>query len=99
MLFETDTEVVESNPTVITVKPRVNASLTDAVLKSLKPQVKAYKISDGKGLYVMVTPSGTKTFRLDYRIVVADGKPNRETLIDILQVCSPNAILKIDSVA
>ena len=80
MLFETDTEVVESNPTVITVKPRVNASLTDTVLKSLKPQVKAYKISDGKGLYVMVTPSGTKTFRLDYRIVGADGKPNRETL-------------------
>lgn len=49
--------------------------LTDTQLRNLKPQCKAYKISDTRGLYVTVAPSGTKSFRYDYRL---DGK--RETL-------------------
>ncbi|WP_416561228.1 tyrosine-type recombinase/integrase [Limnohabitans sp. yimb22184] len=80
MLFESHTDVVESTPTVAPAKARSKAGLTDTALKALKPQAKAYKVSDGKGLYVMVLPSGTKTFRLDYRLTGADGKTNRETL-------------------
>lgn len=49
--------------------------LTDAQLRSLKPQGKAYKITDALGLYVTVAASGTRSFRYDYRL---DGK--RETL-------------------
>lgn len=49
--------------------------LTDTQLRNLKPQCKAYKIADTRGLYVTVAPSGTKSFRYDYRL---DGK--RETL-------------------
>lgn len=49
--------------------------LTDTQLKSLKPQGKAYKITDALGLYVTVAASGTRSFRYDYRL---DGK--RETL-------------------
>lgn len=49
--------------------------LTDAALKALKPKDKGYKVTDRDGMYVYVTPSGTITFRLDYRL---NGR--RETL-------------------
>lgn len=49
--------------------------LTDTKLKSLKPAEKQYKVADRDGMYVAVAPSGTITFRLDYRI---NGR--RETL-------------------
>lgn len=42
--------------------------LTDSELKCLKPRPKAYKVTDRYGMYVVVTPKGTKTFRYDYRI-------------------------------
>jgi integrase len=41
-------------------------ALTDTAIRNAKPRKKQYKISDGKGLYLLVTPSG-KYFRLDYR--------------------------------
>ncbi|MFD1841719.1 Arm DNA-binding domain-containing protein, partial [Paracidovorax cattleyae] len=49
--------------------------LTDAALRNLKPKAKPYKASDRDGLYVTVLPSGTVTFRYDYRL---NGR--RETL-------------------
>lgn len=49
--------------------------LTDSKIKSLKPKDKLYKVTDRDGLYVSVTPSGTITFRYDYRF---NGR--RETL-------------------
>lgn len=42
--------------------------LTDTTLKNLKPKEKPYKIADRDGMYVVVSPSGTVTFRLDYRL-------------------------------
>ena len=42
--------------------------LTDAALKHLKPKEKIYKVTDRDGMYVLVRPSGTLTFRLDYRM-------------------------------
>lgn len=49
--------------------------LTDAALKSLKPRDKIYKVADRDGMYVIVQPTGSITFRLDYRL---NGR--RETL-------------------
>ncbi len=49
--------------------------LTDAALRNLKPKSKIYKASDRDGMYVTVSPSGTVTFRYDYRF---NGR--RETL-------------------
>ena len=49
--------------------------LTDSKIKSLKPKAKIYKVADRDGLYVSVTPTGTITFRYDYRL---NGR--RETL-------------------
>jgi hypothetical protein len=42
--------------------------LTDAALKSLKPKQKLYKVTDRDGMYVLVTPKGSLSFRLDYRL-------------------------------
>lgn len=45
--------------------------LTDTRIKSAKPSTQALKLSDGKGLYLLINPTGTKLWRLKYRV---DGK-------------------------
>ena len=42
--------------------------LTDAKIQSLKSKDRSYKISDFGGLYVEVRPTGSKLWRLKYRI-------------------------------
>jgi len=42
--------------------------LTDSELKHLKPKAKPYKVSDRDGMYVLVSPGGTISFRVDYRL-------------------------------
>ena len=49
--------------------------LSDGTLRGIKPQATTYKIADRDGMYVTVSPKGTITFRLDYRL---NGR--RETL-------------------
>jgi integrase len=41
--------------------------LTDAAVKKAKPQNKPYRLSDGAGMYVEITPTGSKYWRLAYR--------------------------------
>lgn len=42
--------------------------LSETQIKNLKPKDKAFKVADRDGLYLVVTPSGTKTFRYNYKI-------------------------------
>ena len=42
------------------------ATLTAKRIENAKPQQKPYKISDGRGLYVLVTPGASKLFHLRY---------------------------------
>lgn len=42
--------------------------LTDTALRNLKPKSKPYKAFDRDGIYVTVSPTGTVTFRYDYRL-------------------------------
>ncbi|RLB37453.1 MAG: integrase [Deltaproteobacteria bacterium] len=42
-------------------------SLTDVRIRNLKPRDKAYKVFDGGGLYLEVTPAGGKLWRFKYR--------------------------------
>jgi len=55
--------------------PKRIVPLTDLQIKKAKPKEKDYKLSDGGGLYLLVTPSGGKLWRFDYSF---DGK--RKTL-------------------
>lgn len=43
-------------------------ALTDATIRNAKPAVKQYKLADGAGLYLLVTPAGGKLWRLKYRM-------------------------------
>jgi hypothetical protein len=48
---------------------RSRHGLTEAKLRELQPGERAYKVSDGgSGLYVVVSPSGSRSFRYDYRL-------------------------------
>ncbi len=49
-------------------------ALTDAKIRALKPRDKAYKASDFGGLYIYVTPKGSKLWRLKYRNNGKEGK-------------------------
>ena len=41
--------------------------LTDTRIRNAKPQAKAYKLSDGGSMYLLVKPDGGRYWRLDYR--------------------------------
>lgn len=41
--------------------------LTYAAVSNAKPRDKAYKLSDGGGLYLLVSPSGHRSWHMKYR--------------------------------
>lgn len=41
--------------------------LTDTKIRTAKPTDKAYKLTDGLGMYLLVNPAGGKLWRFDYR--------------------------------
>jgi Arm DNA-binding domain/Phage integrase central domain len=43
-------------------------ALTDIAVWTAKPREKEYKLADGAGLYLLVTPSGGRLWRLKYRM-------------------------------
>ena len=49
--------------------------LSDTAIRNAKPGPKPFKLSDEKGLYLLVTPRGGKWWRFDYRFM-----PKRKTL-------------------
>lgn len=51
--------------------------LSDVRLRKMKPKEKRFEVSDGKGLSLLVLPSGTKSWILRYQF---NGKPKRLTL-------------------
>lgn len=52
-------------------------ALTDLSIRNFKPELKPKKHSDGGGLFLLVTPAGTKLWRLAYRY---DGKQKQLAL-------------------
>lgn len=44
-------------------------SLTDTKVRSLKGRDKQYKVADGRGLFLVITPSGSKYCRFRYRFI------------------------------
>lgn len=52
-------------------------ALTEIAIKALKPTNKEQKVYDAGGLYLAISPSGAKTWRLKYRVL---GKEKKLTL-------------------
>ncbi|EMN3922052.1 DUF4102 domain-containing protein [Citrobacter farmeri] len=42
-------------------------SLTDTAIRNVKPLDKSLKLSDAQGLYLLITPNGSKLWQLKYR--------------------------------
>ncbi len=42
-------------------------AISDTTIKAAKPLDKSYKLSDEKGMFVLINPNGSKYFRLKYR--------------------------------
>ena len=57
--------------------PKIATPLTDAQIKTIAPRAKAYKLFDGGGLYLEITPKNSKRWRLKYRF------EGRERLISL----------------
>jgi len=55
--------------------PKRILELTDIQVRNAKPKAQQYKLTDGKGLYLLVTPTGGKLWRFDYKF-----KDKRNTL-------------------
>lgn len=45
-------------------------ALNDTLVRAAKPRVSSWKLADEKGLFLLVTPSGGKLWKLKYRIAV-----------------------------
>lgn len=71
-------------------------SLTDSLLRSLKPREKPYTVSDGRGVYVEVFPTGGVVWRYRYRL---DGKQEKLTLGKYPDLTLKNARVKRDEAA
>jgi integrase len=48
-------------------------ALTDTAIKSAKPRAAPYKIADGRGLFLLVKPSGSKLWRFRYQFNGKEG--------------------------
>ncbi len=45
----------------------MRSSLSDLQIRKAKPKDKSYKLQDGGGMYLLITPAGGKLWRIDYR--------------------------------
>jgi integrase len=71
-------------------------ALTDIALKALKPKEKPYTVSDDRGLYVEVFPTGGVVWRFRYRL---NGRSEKLTLGKYPALTLKNARLKRDEAA
>jgi integrase len=89
--------------------------LTDTSVRAIKPLAKPQKVSDGGGLYLFVTPNGTKAWRLAYRycgkqkslslglypvVTLGEARTRRERAKKLLaNGIDPSAQRKLDKIA
>lgn len=57
--------------------PKLATPLTDTAVKNAKPRDKIYTLGDGGGMYLEITPTGSKFWRMGY--LQENGKTNRLT--------------------
>ena len=69
--------------------PKCIKPLTDLKVRVAKPRAQAYKIYDGRGLFLRVTPAGGKFWRLRYRF--DGGKGQEQSLGSYPQVSLSDA--------
>lgn len=69
-------------------------ALTDTAVRQAKPAEKEWKLADEKGLYLLVTPSGSKLWKFKFRF---DGKEKKESFGSYPEVSLKDARRKRDA--
>jgi integrase len=69
---------------------KISSALSDLKIKTAKPTEKPYKLFDGEGLFLFVSPSGGKLWRVKYRFggiekTLSIGKYPQNSLLDARQ--------------
>jgi len=85
---------ITNNAPINNPKPTPKRAISDAALRALKPSDKPYKHAAGGGLYLEVTPGGSKLWRWKYRI---DGKENRYAMGSYPELSLREAREKVES--
>lgn len=72
--------------------PKLAIPLTEEQIVGLAPKDRQYKISDGRGLYLLVEPSGIKRWRMSFHLrgrenTIAFGDYPEMSLADARQQC------------
>lgn len=60
-----------------TVMPRITTPLTDTAIRKAKPGLKPIKLSDGQGMYLLITPANVRKWQFDY---TRPGSKSRNTI-------------------
>jgi len=60
--------VVDKMGTVAGTSLAATDCLTEGRIRSARPKARPYKLRDGGGLYVLITPKGAKQWRLRYTL-------------------------------
>ncbi|WP_233138923.1 integrase arm-type DNA-binding domain-containing protein [Aggregatibacter actinomycetemcomitans] len=60
---------------------RLTKPLTNTEVNNAKPKAKEYTLSDGKGLYLLVKPNGSKLWRFNYYKPLTT--PKKRTLLGV----------------
>lgn len=89
-------------------------ALTDTQIRKIKPQAKQQKLFDGGGLFLLVTPTGSKLWRIKYRfsgkekllslgaypdLSLADARDRRaEVRKQLAQGIDPSSVKRIEKI-
>ena len=63
--------MIKTTPKSEIVMPKRIVPLADTIIRTTKPADKPFKLFDGGGLFLLVTPTGGKLWNLKYRFVKA----------------------------
>lgn len=88
LLVDTITQFSDTIKTKFETMPKRILPLSDAQVSKAKPTEKDYKLSDGAGLHLLVTTTGGKLWRFQYRF---DGKQKLLALGQYPQISLANA--------
>ena len=44
-------------------------NLSDVAIRAAKPRAKFFKLTDGRGLHLLITPNGSRLWRMQFRLL------------------------------
>lgn len=74
-------------------------ALTDITARNAVPREKAYRLADGGGMYLEISPTGNKWWRLKYRFAVRMEVTQRRAALQLLALIVLTTLLYLTAYA